>query len=942
MEKAARQKDEKQVQTYIEACDVGAAAACTKAAQLGRNIANQKYILNAPEIAVLLEKGCREGGEAECLAAAGAAELKARWTLGDDFQPEQASPDTGYEMAVLGCERGWAQLCFTAADQLSAGITLPPNFDAAATYYDTACRLGQTKACERAELFNGTDADAFAATKERANLIWQSKSYLMAIDLPDDHPARVIARKQYSAKTTREKTQYQLDACNAGDPKSCFELGFALEQQISYSDAPAGVNKRELLMKACALGSSQGCQSAARLTKYAPLRYAYYDNSRDLYERACLKMANPVACDEWGEWIEAEGDIDADAQLVRSLYRKSCLFRNKMDTCEKLDAFEQKMTPERVAARMATKQALAARKRVVPFAAYDICAGPESAALGRAVDAGNGAAAFTDFVKRCGGEYARPQLKAACERLPDAPSHHKLLCSAVLMEFKADESITAGSWSVSGTQLSETFRVWPSETYLDRSNMGHIANALNPDAPLQTAYSGPVGASLFPEIEGLAEVRTAVGQNAFRLVLQDRGFVILSPVDPVNTTFRNGVYSVYVFKEGATPEGYTAGEGEFPDQIGAARMEHRAAWDEAAGKWQVETASFFEIPWGDDWQDIAQGRLYAFLAHGKETSGANGLCCGSSLFIPFEGDTLTAHALQRTTMASLYGGTITPDVAQAMRIALNDSPETPLWSSRCGERPYVSTGGMGFEDFDNMVDDYSLRREKNALKRRIAWYDCQQDAFNNQLAEVNAFLAEYRAKPPTDPMRWRAALMLSRFEAHRGKLESEADTLDSYSATIGKATSQYNAEQRALRRAARAERQATQSGNSAADDFYYRNSGAYYSACLSNAQSYGQQQGCMDQWLANTDSARAQRDAAGESHGSESAEGDSGFYDVVEPVLTYEKIPSAEVPEAPVSTYQPPEPEPLPPPKKPLCPEGYNCNCGPTPIPKSEIQASCR
>lgn len=915
--KAEKQKGEKQVRTYIEACNAGSGTACTEAAKLGRPWGARKRTLTDAEIGQLLEKGCRTGGEAECRTASEAAELKATWRLGADFEPEQASPDTGFEMGVLGCERGSAQLCMATASDLARGYRMEPDFEAATAYFETACNLGHTEACERADFWNGSDADTLKIEQERAILNWRYTSYQRAVELPDDHPARVIARKQFSTSKTREKTQYQLDACNAGDPKSCFDLGFALELHIPYSDAPAGIRKRDLLLRACELGMPQGCQAAARTTYYNPLRYAYYGDARELYERACLKMANPLACDDWGQWIEEEGDIDAEAQLVRTLYRNSCIFRNRMDDCEKLDAFEQKMTPELVAVRMASKQALAARKRVVPWGAYDTCVGPESAALGQATDGGNGAAAFSRFVKRCGGEYTRPELKAACGRLSgERPAHHQLLCSGVLTELAGDDTITAGGWSISGAQLTENFRLWPDDYYLDRTNSGHIANPLDPDGKLMTDYSGPEGESLFPEITGLNGVKTAIGGNVFRLVLQDHGFVILSPVDPVNVTFRDGIYSVYVFSNGTTPAGYTEGEGEFPNQFGATRMEHRAAWDETAGKWRVETASFFDIPRGDDWQEIAQGRLYAFLAYGKETSGANGLCCKSELFIPFEGGALTAHAMQRTTMASLYGGTITPDVAEAMRIALNDYPAPPVWSDRCGERPYVSTAGMDFDDFDNVVDDYMLRRERDALNRRIYWFYCQQDAYNAQLPSVRAFLAAHSAKPPTDPMRWRAALMLSRYEAQRGKLEAEADTLDSYSASIGKAAKQYNAEQRALRRTERAERQAAQSGNSAADDFYYRNSGAYYSDCLSGAQSYGQQQGCMDQWLANTDSARAQSSGTGSTDGND-------YSGVV--VLSREERPVVERPEPNNTPYRWPGPEAQPESSWDSCEDGGVC-----------------
>lgn len=895
MARAAREKGEKQVQTYIEACEAGAASACTKAGVLGRNIDRRRYILTKPQIASLLERGCRFGGEAECAAAAAAGELNATWRIGLDGRPEQTSPALRYDMAVFGCERGSASLCAHAGDIAFAGNLMPPDFDAASEYYAAACRLGEAQACGRDRLLKGADAAALKLAREKARLTWLGKSYAYATNLPDDHPARAIYRKKFGTSDRREQAQFEYAACQAGDPQACAELGFALELHISHDYVPAGVRRADILRRGCALGSPEACVLAARDHRKFESGYTYYTDSADLYRRACTDMGNMAGCVQWGEWIEAEGDIDADAQLVRTLYRNDCLVRNAMDRCERLDAFEQKMTPERVAARLASRQTLLARNRVMPWAAYGACAGPESVALGQAIDGGNAQAGFERFVRRCGGQYAKPQLTAACATLDGRPEHHRLLCAGVLVELKGNSAIAAGDWQVTGEALDEHFRLWPFEDYLDRANTAHIANALDPNGPVRMSGVAIAHASLFPEIAGQAELRTAVGDSVFRMVLQDRGFVILSPVDPANTIQRNGVYSFYVFPDGTAPADWNGGRGNYSTLMGARRMEHRAAWDEAAGKWIVETASYFEIPDGSEWQAIAQGNLYAFLPSGIQAAEGSDLCCKETLYIPFRDGRLSAHALQRTEMARLYGGTITPDVAEAMRVALNDSPQGSLWYDGCGERPYVSTAGMGRDDFDNAVDDFSLQRERNALNRRVAWYNCQAEKFNASHADLRAFVSIHKAKSPTDPMRWRAALMLSRHEARRGKLLSEADTLDSYAETIGEATSAYNSAQRARLRREREERRAAEANRpSAADEFYYRNSGAYYADCLAGAQSYGQQQGCMDQWFANTGSA-SRRNAGG------AVDDDSDYGLIPEAVLTAVEMPAVEAREPPVS-----------------------------------------
>lgn len=935
LKKAERQSGKRQVETLVEACELGAATGCLKAGKLATGY-DPKQRLAKADAARLLQRACTLGGDAECRDAVWSSALKADWTLDGDGKPKKTGPDSNLELAALACERGSALLCEQAGLLLSSGASMAPDFEAATAYAGTACDLGNAKGCELQASLTGGDA----AVRRKAELRWTYERYSLAASFPEEHPARIAFKAQYSAKTPQKEAEALRRACDLGEPMGCFYLAEKYERGSLYQIAPGWLEIRKIYIEACEKGQSMGCISAARRRDYGLSTYSYYGDSRALYEQACLEMGNAYGCELFGEMLEAENDIDEEAALIRQVYGNACTLGRK-SSCERLAAFETKMTPSVVAERMTLKGDLAARNRNVPWGAYAKCAGAESQALGRAIYAGTGDDGLAAFVRKCGGTYIREELKTACAPYDGQPDHYRLLCSGVLAELEGDAALTAPGWRIDGDTLARHFKLWPYWDYLDQTRTDFILNPFDADGAVSNVSGTPPAGII--SIPG-EQVAVSVGDSVFRLVLQDDAIAVIVPVDATNLMVVKGASDIIVLEAGVTPADWIDTNRDLFDQFSMETFSS-AVWDDAAGKWDVETATVFGGISAEDWEKIGRGTLYASLYSATAAMEADSLCCRDSnrRFVPFDDGRVKAFALKHSRMGRLYGGTITPEVAEAMSAALNVA-QPKLWSEACGVRPTVSTAGMSGLDFDNIVDDYSLRREQAALRRRAEWYECQEAFFNRAATDANSYIERYGAASPTTVERWVAALKIVHFENHRAKLRSEVNTIAAYGETIKGAADKYVAEQRERRREARRLREERGSQWSHADEFYYNNSGARHLDCMSGAQSYSAQQACMGNWL-NEGLGTLNADPFGRggsaSGGRNAGSGDGGYgsgIDVPVAVLTVTEPPKPFEPEPRPYT---PSPQPESKPEAPSCPEGYSCSCMP-PILISEMQAACR
>jgi hypothetical protein len=123
----------------------------------------------------------------------------------------------------------------------------------------------------------------------------------------------------------QEITDLQFD-CDKGDAESCLELGFTYRYR---TDEPSDYEKAlEPLLRACELGSGEGCVSAASQLTPTLETYKPVARSITLYERGC-ELGTATGCLNAGIIHERGSRTPANKALALELYQQGCKINDR-------------------------------------------------------------------------------------------------------------------------------------------------------------------------------------------------------------------------------------------------------------------------------------------------------------------------------------------------------------------------------------------------------------------------------------------------------------------------------------------------------------------------------------------------------------------------------------------------------------------------------------
>lgn len=821
MDRAETQSGRRQVETYQEACALISAEACLRAAQLGQERDRNGVILSDADQAALGARACELGGAEICY---GAARLNAYSDIAQGSVRRRAQ----LSMLLRACDGRVGEACRQVSAHYEALGVVSPDLSLARDYALRGCALGIELSCRDAEKLDPAQPERFDQARRMSRLNYQINHERLALNDQEVGEAGDSVRRantMFSPNDKRERYTIYRNACDQGMARACFEFAYTL----TYHDQSLrNLAERQLpyyFQAACDLGSSAGC---SQLGKSEPL--IGMAGQLEYLDRACFDGGDPRGCLAYSDYVREHGDLDRDGARAMEAVLDYCAFRRQSrDQCEQAQTLAALLTPEARAARAAHNQDLARSHRIVPFAAYPTCIA-------------QAATPNASFLTQCAGTYSQMDLAKACQVLDEAARSTHLLCQGVVDDLNRARYVQ-GPVMRDGLDLKTHFRVLPDVSYLAQGEAFTIA-ALDPFAQIRTRTAS-IPSSLF-DSSGPQAV-TQMGDVTLRLVMSGDHLSVYASLDPSVLQYQDAVATLVLLPEGTHPSQLEGDSAHGPavatvDTWYAQEISARARFDEAAGRWQVETYARFAMT-PQDWDALARSDLYAqFNALNPAANG--GVCCGYTYYIPFARADITPFAITQTPIARLYGGEVTPDIAAAMRDALNVDAEQ-LWSASCGYRPMIALEEIN--PFGNRVDQDGLVRAAEAYDRRFAWYNCQVAAYNAKAQDIQSFIRAHAGASPNDPLRWQAALRLQRANGHVQKLQQELRDLNAAENAILAASREARADNR---RAASSERQARRIAAREQAERYLDSLGPQqHLDCLAAAYDYASHEACMRTWL---------------------------------------------------------------------------------------------
>lgn len=189
----------------------------------------------------------------------------------------KSDPAKARDLFRRACELKDRDGCFNLARMLETGLGGPEDVEAAGALYNQSCDLGHAPSCNNL-----------------AVLLTRSGH---------QDQAQVLQQR----------------ACERGDGRACFNLGFQLEQSTVSNPAAASAYYRQ----ACALNYVEGCYYLGFLYRYGRGVDKDTERGTKLYEQAC-EASYARACSSLGSILQRGDGVEVDAALAREYFQRAC------------------------------------------------------------------------------------------------------------------------------------------------------------------------------------------------------------------------------------------------------------------------------------------------------------------------------------------------------------------------------------------------------------------------------------------------------------------------------------------------------------------------------------------------------------------------------------------------------------------------------------------
>ncbi len=121
--------------------------------------------------------------------------------------------------------------------------------------------------------------------------------------------------------------QAQIEACNKGEVKSCYEAGMVLTTGENAEDQEKKDTGLEYIRKACKYGEEKACDALG--DNY--YRDKHYQAAKPYLEKSCNRGIK-TACEAMGTMYRDAQEIRQDDVLAREFYEKACALKSA-DAC---------------------------------------------------------------------------------------------------------------------------------------------------------------------------------------------------------------------------------------------------------------------------------------------------------------------------------------------------------------------------------------------------------------------------------------------------------------------------------------------------------------------------------------------------------------------------------------------------------------------------------